>query len=159
MPPGGGIHTITTSPEIIRLALMFYVRFPLSLRNVEDLLHERGIEISNKTVRFWCLRFGPLLAAEIRRKRVSDMRSRTEVGGWTGRRLGLADSCQTPLSCIHDQRDVQRASPVGCVSRQLLTTPAQNVRSPRKRDFAFSIINLAVRRGFVLRNAFLRPTC
>ena len=32
-----------TSPEIIRLAVMMYVRFPLSLRNVEDLLHERGI--------------------------------------------------------------------------------------------------------------------
>ena len=36
-----------TSPEIIRLAVMLYVRFPLSLRNVEDLLHERGIEISH----------------------------------------------------------------------------------------------------------------
>ncbi len=35
-----------TSPEIIRLAVMMYVRFPLSLRNVEDLLHERGIDIS-----------------------------------------------------------------------------------------------------------------
>jgi len=37
-----------TSPEIIRLAVMLYVRFPLSLRNVEDLLHERGIEISHE---------------------------------------------------------------------------------------------------------------
>jgi hypothetical protein len=35
-----------TSPEIIRLAVMMYVRFPLSLRNLEDLLHERGIDIS-----------------------------------------------------------------------------------------------------------------
>ena len=35
-----------TSPEIIRLAVMLYVRFPLSLRNVEDLLHERGVEVS-----------------------------------------------------------------------------------------------------------------
>ena len=42
-----------TSPEIIRLAVMLYVRFPLSLRNVEDLLHERGIEICHETVRFW----------------------------------------------------------------------------------------------------------
>jgi putative transposase len=42
-----------TSPEIIRLAVMLYVRFPLSLRNVEDLLHERGVEISHETVRFW----------------------------------------------------------------------------------------------------------
>ena len=37
-----------TSPEIIRLAVMMYVRFPLSLRNVKDLLHQRGIEISHE---------------------------------------------------------------------------------------------------------------
>ena len=42
-----------TSPEIIRSAVMLYVRYPLSLRNVEDVLHERGIEISHETVRFW----------------------------------------------------------------------------------------------------------
>lgn len=64
-----------TSPEIIRLAVMMYVRFPLSLRNVEDLLHEREIEVSHETVRFWWLRFGPLFAAEIRRKRISGMRT------------------------------------------------------------------------------------
>ncbi len=39
-----------TSLEIIRLAVMLYIRFPLSLRNVEGLLHERGIEISHETV-------------------------------------------------------------------------------------------------------------
>ncbi len=66
-----------TSPEIIRLAVMLYVRFPLSLRNVEDLLHERGIEISHETVRFWWNKFGPMFAAEIRRKRVDRMRSQT----------------------------------------------------------------------------------
>jgi putative transposase len=64
-----------TSPEIIRLAVMLYVRFPLSLRNVEDLLHERGIDVSHETIRFWWNRFGPLFAAEIRRKRVDRMRS------------------------------------------------------------------------------------
>ena len=64
-----------TSPEIIRLAVMLYVRFPLSLRNVEDLLHERGIEISHETVRFWWNRFCPMFAAEIRRKRINRMRS------------------------------------------------------------------------------------
>jgi putative transposase len=42
-----------TSPEIIRLAVMMYVRCPLSRRNVEDLLHKRGIDISHKTVQFW----------------------------------------------------------------------------------------------------------
>jgi putative transposase len=64
-----------TSPEIIRLAVMMYVRFPLSLRNVEDLLHERGIEVSHETVRYWWQRFGPMFAAEIRRKRVGGMRT------------------------------------------------------------------------------------
>ena len=54
---------------------MVYVRFPLSLRNVEDLLHEHGIEISHETVRFWWNRFGPMFASEIRRNRVSRMRS------------------------------------------------------------------------------------
>ncbi len=64
-----------TSPEIIRLAVMLYVRFPLSLRNVEDLLHERGVEISHETVRFWRHRFGPMFAAEIRNRRIAGMRS------------------------------------------------------------------------------------
>jgi putative transposase len=62
-----------TSSEVIRLAVMMYVRFPLSFRNVEDPLHERGIDISHETVRFWWNRFGPLSAAEIREKRVSQM--------------------------------------------------------------------------------------
>jgi putative transposase len=62
---------------VIRLAVMLYVRFPLSLRNVEDLLHERGIDVSHETIRFWWNRFGPLFAAEIRRKRVDRMRSGT----------------------------------------------------------------------------------
>ena len=64
-----------TSPEIIRRAVMLYVRFPLSLRNVEDLLHERGLEVSHETVRFWWQRFGPMFAAEIKRKRAGQMRS------------------------------------------------------------------------------------
>jgi putative transposase len=59
-----------TSPEIIRLAVMMYVQFPLSLRNVEDLLHERGIDISYETVRYWWNRFGLMFAKEIRKKRM-----------------------------------------------------------------------------------------
>ena len=55
----------TTSPEVIRLAVMMYVRFPLSLRNVEDLLHERGIDISHETVRAWWNRFGPRIGISI----------------------------------------------------------------------------------------------
>jgi putative transposase len=48
---------------------MMYVRFPLSLRNLEDLLHERGIDVSHETIRFWWNRFGPTFASQIRRNR------------------------------------------------------------------------------------------
>ena len=66
-----------SSPEVIRLVVMMYVRDPLSLRNVEDLLFERGIDICHETVRLWWNRFGPMFAAEIRRKRVQRMRGYT----------------------------------------------------------------------------------
>ena len=49
---------------------MMYVRFPLSLRNVEDLLHERGIDICHETVRYWWNKFGLMFANEIRKKRI-----------------------------------------------------------------------------------------
>ena len=50
--------------------MMMYIRYPLSLRQVEDLLFERGIDIFHETVRFWWSRFGPMFAAEIRKRRV-----------------------------------------------------------------------------------------
>ena len=53
---------------------MMYIRFPLSLRNVEDLLFERGIDICHETVRFWSNGFGPMITSEVRRQRVSHMR-------------------------------------------------------------------------------------
>src|SRR5690606_26075163 len=63
-----------SSPEVIRMVVMLYVRYPLSLRNVEDLLFERGIDLCHETVRLWWNRFGPLFAADIRRQRVSRMK-------------------------------------------------------------------------------------
>ena len=66
-----------SSPEVIRLVVMMYVRYPLSLRNVEDLLFERGIDICHETVRLWWNRFGPMFATEIRKKRVERMRAHT----------------------------------------------------------------------------------
>jgi putative transposase len=59
---------------VIRLVVLMYVRFPLLLRNVKDLLFERGINICHDTVRMWWNRFGPLFAGDIRRQRVSRMR-------------------------------------------------------------------------------------
>lgn len=66
-----------SSREVIRLVVMMYVRYPLSLRTVEDLLFERGIDICHETVRLWWNRFGPMFAAEIRKKRVGRMRAHT----------------------------------------------------------------------------------
>ena len=72
--PASPFRYFNSSPEVIRLVVMMYVRFPLSLRNVEDLLAERGIDICHETVRHWWNRFGPLFAADIRRQRVSRMK-------------------------------------------------------------------------------------
>lgn len=54
-----------------------YLRYPLALRNVENLLFERGIDICHETARLWWNRFGPMFASEIRRRRVQHMRAYT----------------------------------------------------------------------------------
>ena len=73
-----------SSPEVIHLVVMMYVRYPLSLRNVEDLLAERGIDTSHETVRFWWNRFGPMFAAEIRKTRSARDASRTCAASSSG---------------------------------------------------------------------------
>ena len=55
---------------MIRLAVMLYIRYPLSPRQGDDLLFEHGIDICHETVRFWWNRLGLLFAAAIRRRRV-----------------------------------------------------------------------------------------
>ena len=72
--PPSPFRCFNSSPEVIRLVVMMYVKYPLSLRNVEDLLFKRGIDICHETVRMWWNRFGPLFAGDIRRQRVSRMR-------------------------------------------------------------------------------------
>lgn len=62
--PASPFRYFHSSPEVIHLVVMLYVRYPLSLRNVEDLLFERGIDLCHETVRLWWNRFGPLFAAE-----------------------------------------------------------------------------------------------
>ena len=57
-----------TSPEIIKLAVMYYIRYPLSLRQVEDILHERGIDICHETVRYWWNKFGNIFAKDLKKK-------------------------------------------------------------------------------------------
>lgn len=65
------------SPGVIRTVIMMYVWFPLSLRQVENLPAERGIDICHEAVRLWWNRFGPMFTDEIRRKRVQAMRQFT----------------------------------------------------------------------------------
>ncbi len=59
------------NPTIIQLAVLLYIRYPLSLRQVEDMLFERGIDICHETIRLWWNKFGPFMAAQIRKKRFS----------------------------------------------------------------------------------------
>ncbi len=56
-------------PEVIRHAVWLYLRFTLSFRDVEDLLAERGLDVSYETIRRWVLKFGPVFARELRRRR------------------------------------------------------------------------------------------
>lgn len=69
--PANPFRHFHSLPEVIWLVLMMHVRFPLSLRNVEDLLFERGIDVCHETVKLWWNRFGPLFAADIRRQRIT----------------------------------------------------------------------------------------
>ena len=72
--PASPFRYFNSSPEVIRLVVLMYVRFPLSLRNIEDLLFEHRIDICHETVRLWRNRFGPMFASDIRRQRVSRMK-------------------------------------------------------------------------------------
>jgi putative transposase len=55
--------------EIIAHCVRLYYRFPLSYRSVEELMFERGVIVSYEAIRRWCLKFGPLIAAGLRRRR------------------------------------------------------------------------------------------
>ncbi|QRM35795.1 IS6 family transposase [Microvirga sp. VF16] len=62
-------HRLQFPPEIIRHAVWLYLRFTLSYRDVEELLAERGLDLSYETVRRWVLKFGPAFACNLRRRR------------------------------------------------------------------------------------------
>lgn len=72
--PDSPLKRFNSSPAVIRLVVMMYVRFPVGLTSVEDLLFERGIDICRETVRFWWDRFGPMFAADIKRHLINRMR-------------------------------------------------------------------------------------
>ncbi len=76
-----------TSPEIIKLAVMYYIRYPLSLRQVEDILHELGIDVCHETVRYWWNKFGALFSKEVK-KQESSAKSveKADVTAWKAKR-------------------------------------------------------------------------
>lgn len=69
MPTINPFKYYKTSPQIIKLAIMYYVRYPLSLRNVEDILHERGIDICHEAIRYWWHKLGPIVAKDLKKKK------------------------------------------------------------------------------------------
>jgi len=73
MTKSSPFENFKTSSEIIGVFGMLYVRFPLSLRNIEDLLHERSIEVSHEAVRFWWQRFGPTHVSLVLQQRVQNL--------------------------------------------------------------------------------------
>ena len=68
-PPANANSGYRFPPEIIQHAIWLYIRFTLSFRDVEDLLAERGIMVSYETVRRWVNHFGPMVAADLRKRR------------------------------------------------------------------------------------------
>ena len=67
MPNPVSFRYFKTSPEIIQLAVMLYVRFPLSLRNIEDLPHERGVDVSFDSAWYWRCNVAPMCVGEIKK--------------------------------------------------------------------------------------------
>ena len=78
-------------PVVIQHAVWLYLRFTLSYRDVEDLLAERGLDISYETIRSWVLKFGPVIARRLRRRR-----PRPSVRLAPGR-VGCSDRRQTDV--------------------------------------------------------------
>lgn len=114
-----------TSREVIRLAVMMYERLPLSLRNVENPLHERGIDVCRDFVWFWWNRFGPVFAAEIRKKRM-------ECKG----------GCRTTLLLVQPMQDFSEG-PLGILFMRKVAQIGK-----------FDHVELCVFLGYVLRNAW-----
>ena len=86
-------------PVVIQHAVWLYLRFTLRLRDVEDLLAERGLDISYETVRSWVLKFGPLIALRLRRH----VRGRATDGIWTRWWCG-SPATHVPLACCRSRR-------------------------------------------------------
>jgi putative transposase len=111
-------------PDIIRHAVWLYLRFTLSFRDVEDLLAERGLDVSYETVRRWVLKFGPLFAKELRRRRHrrSYAAAKSELGLTARHEQGLrrnnrAENSHLPVR--RRERKMQRFKSPGSAQRFL----------------------------------------
>jgi len=107
-----------TSSEIIKLAVMYYIRYPLSLRQVEDILHERGIDVCHETVRYWWNKFGPLFSKQIKKNsnyKVSNWRWRVDevfvkINGKLHYLWRAVDQEGTVLDCYVSKRRNKKAA-------------------------------------------------
>ena len=83
--------------EVIRHAVWLYFRFSLSFRDVEELMAQRGIDVSYETIRCWTIKFGPLIARRLKKRRVPPTGRRhldepkVGVAKWFAR--SVADAC------------------------------------------------------------------
>jgi transposase-like protein len=84
-------------PAVIRQAVWLYLRFTLSFRDVEELLAERGLEVSYETVRRWVLKFGPAIARNLRRLRPRPSRAGTLTRWSRPDRLSVFSPSTPPL--------------------------------------------------------------
>lgn len=133
---------INGSSAVIRLTVMMYVLYPLSLRRVEDILFERGIDICRDTVRFWWSRYGPMFAAELRKRRNPDRSHSLWAGTWTmcwcGSTANLAISggpCvrRVRIACS-DQPHWAAALPFGSTPTPFRSDDPVHNEAPRRRD-------------------------
>ena len=86
-------------PVVIRHAVWLYLRFTLSYRDVEDLLAERGLEVSNETIRRWVLKFGPAIARNLRRGRPTPYEARQGRRGETAQETAEAAGLRADRHC------------------------------------------------------------
>jgi transposase-like protein len=125
-------------PEIIQQAIWLYLRFALSLRDVEDLLAERGITVSYETIRCWVSHFAPIIAADLRKRRVKPHTTwhldevYLKIAGrmvylWRSRQL----QTYLPASALRRRQSAPRAGRGKC--RTLDNSWPRRRRLPRRR--------------------------
>ena len=114
-------------PEIIHQAIWLYLRFTISLRDVEDLLAERGVAVSYETVRRWVNHFGPMIAADLR-KRCLKPHMTWHLGLSENRRPNghnRAENSHLPVR--RRERKVQRFKSPGSAQKFLSTHAVYNI--------------------------------